>query len=315
MILPGHQLEQLCKEARDEILLAAPFIKVSVLERLFSQISSEIIVKCITRWQPEEIVAGVSDLEVWSVVKNRPQTSLWLKPHLHAKFYRADQNCLIGSANLTAKALGWSTPSNLEILVSMSATDLYLQAFETELLKNCIEVDEGIFQQFHRTVELLNETKPSLPIYTFHIDLIEQSDRLISDEQWLPILRHPQDLYLAYCGKLEKLTTTTINSALTDLQSLPVPENLTQEAFKTYVGTLLLQKPIVQTVDSFVSTPQRFGAVRNLLRTLPCQQISEFDANRSWQTLMRWLLYFLPHRYNLSVPHHSEIFYRVKLKQ
>jgi len=315
VILPGHQLEQLCKEARDEILLAAPFIKVSVLERLFSQISSEIIVKCITRWQPEEIVAGVSDLEVWSVVKNRPQTSLWLKPHLHAKFYRADQNCLIGSANLTAKALGWSTPSNLEILVSMSATDLYLQAFETELLKNCIEVDEGIFQQFHRTVELLNETKPSLPIYTFHIDLIEQSDRLISDEQWLPILRHPQDLYLAYCGKLEKLTTTTINSALTDLQSLPVPENLTQEAFKTYVGTLLLQKPIVQTVDSFVSTPQRFGAVRNLLRTLPCQQISEFDANRSWQTLMRWLLYFLPHRYNLSVPHHSEIFYRVKLKQ
>ena len=315
MILPGHQLEQLCKEARDEILLAAPFIKVSVLERLFSQISSEIIVKCITRWQPEEIVAGVSDLEVWSVVKNRPQTSLWLKPHLHAKFYRADQNCLIGSANLTAKALGWSTPSNLEILVPMSATDLYLQAFETELLKNCIEVDEEIFQQFYRTVELLNKTKPSLPIYTSHIDCIEQSDCLISDERWLPNLRHPQDLYPAYCGKLEKLTTTTLNSALTDLQSLPVPENLTQEAFKTYVGTLLLQKPIVQTVDSFVSTPQRFGAVRNLLKSLPCQQISEFDANRSWQTLMRWLLYFLPHRYNLSVPHHSEIFYRVKLKQ
>ena len=315
LILPGHQLEQLCQEAVDEVLLAAPFIKVSVLERLLGKISSNATVKCITRWQPEEIVAGVSDLEVWSVVKDRPKTNIWLKPHLHAKFYRADQYCLVGSANLTAKALGWSTPSNLEILVQMSATDLYIKSFETELLKDCIEVDEGIFQQFHRTVELLTETKSSLPIYTSNIDFIEQSDPLISDEWWLPILRHPEDLYPAYCGKLEKLTATTINSALTDLQSLPVPQNLTQEAFKTYVGTLLLQKPIVQTVDLFVSTPQRFGAVRNLLKTLPCHQISEFDANRSWQTLMRWLLYFLPHRYHLSVPHYSEIFYRVKLKQ
>ena len=32
-----------------------------------------------------------------------------------------------------------------------------------------------------------------------------------------------------------------------------------------------------------------------------------------WEkTLMRWLLYFLPNRYALSVPNYSEVFYRIK---
>jgi hypothetical protein len=74
----------------------------------------------------------------------------------------------------------------------------------------------------------------------------------------------------------------------------------------------LLQKPIIQRVDSFVKTPQRFGAVKNLLNSLPCVANPHFNAERAWQTLMRWLLYFLPNRYALSVPNYSEVFYQIK---
>jgi hypothetical protein len=103
----GTELSNLCAEANKEVLLVAPFIKVSVLEKLMNKIiSPDVSLRCVTRWFPEEIVAGVSDLEVWSLIHQRSNSSLWLRPDLHAKYYRADQQCLVGSANLTGKALG-----------------------------------------------------------------------------------------------------------------------------------------------------------------------------------------------------------------
>ena len=66
--------------------------------------------------------------------------------------------------------------------------------------------------------------------------------------------------------------------------------------------------PLISQVDQLLNQPRRFGEVRDLLKAL-CGP--SFDASRAWQTLMRWMLYFLPERYKLTVPHHSEIMYRV----
>lgn len=67
----GTELSNLCSKANREVLLVAPFIKASVIEILLDKISPGVSLKCITRWIPEEIVAGVSDLEVWNLVQNR----------------------------------------------------------------------------------------------------------------------------------------------------------------------------------------------------------------------------------------------------
>ena len=115
-----------------------------------------------------------------------------------------------------------------------------------------------------------------------------------------------------HSGQTEKLSTASTIAALTDLRSLALIPNLSQKTFNAYIGSLLLQKPIIQKVDSFVKTPQRFGAVKNLLNSLACAENPNFSATRAWQTLMRWLLYFLPHRYALSIPNYSEVFYRIK---
>ena len=151
----GTKLSNLCAEAKREVLLVAPFIKASVLERLLNEIHSDVCLKCITRWFPEEIVAGVSDLEVWNLIQSRANSSLWLRPDLHAKYYRADDRCLVGSANLTGKALGWSNFPNLELLVPLSADEPTVKAFETELLKACIFVTEDLFEQMSLAVQLL----------------------------------------------------------------------------------------------------------------------------------------------------------------
>lgn len=314
MIL-GTELSDLCAEANQEILLVAPFIKACVLERLLNKISSNVTLKCITRWFPEEIVAGVSDLEVWDLIQNRPNSSLCLRPDLHAKYYRADNRCLVGSANLTGKALGWSSYPNLELLVTLSADEPTVKTFETELLTACTPVTEDLFEQMSLAVQLLAEQTPNAIATSSRVEILDDNVANNISENvnaWLPTLRNPEDLCLAYSGQTEKLTTASKIAALTDLRSLPIILNLSQKTFKAYVGTLLLQKPIIREVDSFVKTPQRFGAVKNFLNSLPCSKINNFNAERAWQTLMRWLLYFLPNRYALSVPNYSEVFYRIK---
>lgn len=312
----GFELSDLYAEANKEVLLVAPFIKASVLKRLLNKISPNVSLKCITRWFPEEIVAGVSDLEVWNLIQNRANSSLWLRSDLHAKYYRADNRCLVGSANLTGKALGWSNFPNLELLVTLSADELTVKTFETELLKACVPVTEDLFEQMSLAVQLLAEQAPNLVVSNLSkVEILESNlitDNLVNVDAWLPILRNPEDLYLAYSGQIEKLSTASKIAALTDLRSLAIIPNLSSKVFKAYIGTLLLQKPIIQKVDSFVETPQRFGAVKNLLNSLPCSEINNFNAERTWQTLMRWLLYFLPNRYALSVPNYSEVFYRIK---
>lgn len=306
----GDSLVQYGSTCQSYVLLSAPFIEASVVDRFLKVISPDVNLQIITRWLPEEIAAGVNDLEVWHLLQVHPQSRLLLRQDLHAKYYRFDRVCLIGSANLTGKALGWSSSPNLELLVPLPADTSQLQAFEAELLTGCIEVDEGLYQQISNTVQLLKEE--SFPAIAAEPTL-EHSD-IPADEpiaSWLPTLRNPEELYLAYSGQWERLTTVAKDAAAQDLRFLRVIPNLPPKAFKAYIGTLLLQHPLIRQVDAFVETPQRFGAVRNLIATFPGRSHPEFNANRAWQTLMRWLLYFLPQRYTLSVPRHSEVFHRI----
>lgn len=314
MVLPGSQLEELCAQACNEVILVAPFIKAPALARLLSKIPPHISLKCVTRWRPEEVLAGVSDLEVWTLLEERPGASLWLRPDLHAKYYRADQKCLVGSANLTSTALGWIRQINLELLVPLPANNAQLLDFDRELFAGSVQVDQAIFAQMQLAVQLLKEQYSKiLPLEASpQLESEEESQEAIATDAWLPTLRNPEDLYLAYSGRSEKLSTVSREAALLDLGVFPMPPDLPKAAFQVYVGSLLLQKPIVRQVDLLLSTPQRFGAVTDLLSSLACSQSPNFDADRAWQTLMRWLRYFLPNRYTLSVPNHSEVFGRVK---
>ena len=74
------------------------------------------------------------------------------------------------------------------------------------------------------------------------------------------------------------------------------------------MGTRLLQAKVVQQIDGLLAEPRRFGEIRDLLaNTL---DLNREEASFAWQTLMRWMLYFLPSRYVRSVPSHSEMLIR-----
>jgi hypothetical protein len=102
---------------------------------------------------------------------------------------------------------------------------------------------------------------------------------------WLPSLRHPDDLFLAYSGRSDELSSASAENARTDLVALNVMAGLSKNAFMRSIGVLLIQQPIVQHIDRFLINPQRFGAVRDELAGLPCAASPDFEPTLAWQTI------------------------------
>ena len=98
-------------------------------------------------------------------------------------------------------------------------------------------------------------------------------------------------------------------AAMHDLVALSVPRGLDTNTFQAEVAAALLQMPLVRRVDQYLSLSRRFGAVRDFLESLEGYPEGR-NATTDWQTLMRWLLFFLPTRYRRSLPNVSEVVQR-----
>ena len=308
--LPGADLQALVAGAEREVVLAAPFAKAAAVEGVLQHVPPGVAVTCITRWHPQEIAAGVSDPEVFHLLTKQYGAVLLLWPSLHAKYYRADGRCLVGSANLTAKALGWVSPSNIELLIEAPATHPRLVAFEQRALAEAQPATAELHALAMAAVEAIRQDRDWIDqTVEGQVDALQWEGE--AEEHtgfWLPSLRHPSDLYRAYSGSLDDLTTASRIAALRDLAVLDPPTGLSAKTFLAVIAASLLQMPVIARIDAFVATSQRFGAVRDLIASE--LGISKKEASAAWQTTMRWLLYFFPGRYLRCVPAHSEVFMR-----
>lgn len=291
--MPGAALLDLTRAATSDLLLVAPYIKVAALRRVLDACPPGTSVSVVTRWRPEELALGVSDISVWPLLKARP-AELFLHPRLHAKYYAAGDKALIGSANLTDAALGWAPNPNLEIL--SGAERARFAAFEETLSEALVPVDDRLYDLFLRALE----TFPPPPRNDTSLDAT--LDREVF-ERWRPALRHPADLYLAYSGEVERLTSASRNAAASDLLALGIGPGLNYVQFEGSVSLLLRQHPEVIAIDTLAAQQQRFGAFRALMsrRGAP-------NGGHAWQTWMRWLLHFFPRSYQMQEANYSEIF-------
>jgi hypothetical protein len=306
----GQNLVEVVQKTQSELWLVAPFIKVNALIRLLSELNQQVKICCVTRWRPEEIAMGVSDIDVWLLLKERGNSQLWIRHDLHAKYYRADKTCLIGSANLTATALGWASNPNLELLLDVPMNHPSLVNFESELIAKAILVNDALYDH---TKDLVARLEPEIKPLQYPEQEVEFAEISIIDrETWLPSLRNPEQLYWAYQGEKDKFSSGIYDVAIADLRALGIPLGLSQASFQAYVSYALLQMPIVQKVDIFVAQPRRFGEVSAYLKTLPCTKEPDFDSKFAWQTLMRWLMYFMTKRYYQWTDNYTEMIQGVK---
>jgi hypothetical protein len=299
----GTHLCRIVAGGQQEVVLAAPFIKLNVVQRLFSAAPSTVPGKIFTRWRPEEVAAGVSDLEVFDAVSARPGWNLFLCEDLHAKYYRVDDICLIGSANLTQTALEWKVPSNIELLVE-SSTDIPFW-FEEKLHSSSVIATRDIQQAILEAASVISARQPK-PVVSLPIQYPEV-DGMSGFVTWIPLTRNPTDLLSAINYGFDQLTQVSAENVTRDLERLQI-DYVKGEELSAIIRARLIQHPLVIKVSEFCYIPRRFGAVSDLMSDWIAENGLSRNPDEAWQTLMRWLLFFFPQKYRLEQPRHSEVF-------
>lgn len=289
---------ELAAESRREFVMCAPFAKECVVSQVLSAVPDDVSIRLFTRWRPDEVAAGVSDTGVLGAVRSRGGAVL-LHDRLHAKYYRHENGALIGSANLTATALGWSRNPNLELLIR--SRDPEISPLEEYLSAHSIVATDEIA----REVDAIAAMLPS-------VEVDEVIERGADPGIWIPALRMPSDLFAAYDGGPSSLATRSAGAAAADLQVLDLPVGLRRDQFYSLVGHRLSSQPVFAKIDEYLTQPRRFGEMRGMLSR--GVGLDRDQAEQSWQTLVRWMLEFLPTRYAHSTFRHSEVVSRVSTK-
>lgn len=290
----GDGLLGLCAGATERVVLVAPFMKAGAFARVLAAIPSAVAVTCVTRWRPDEVAAGVSDLEVFDAIKARSNAKLFLHPHLHAKYYRSGSRALVGSANLTGRALGWTQPSNLEILIAANPLDAEIAAFEVELFSQVIPADDQIRLAVEAAALGLKAAAPKFPAW----HLQPTTNEAFSSRYWLPTCPRPDLLFRVYEGSIgDILLAHSISLAESDLAFLEPPLGLGEAAFNGFVGAMVRQVKSMQDLDQLTNQGLTDNVAADTIRkSLP--EGHDFSPEGLWSVAKDWLIHFFPDQYD-----------------
>lgn len=300
----GDALSSRVSQAKSRLILAAPFIKRKALECLLSGLGASVELTILTRWRVDEIASGVSDLGVLDFVCERAGSRLLLHPQLHAKILLIDELVAIGSANITDAALGFTDRPNAEAVAVLDSAPNRVFFFLRQLERESVVATAGLRRMFEEA------TKVSPP--PWRPPAVELTgEAACSSPGLFPRFRNPETLYSGYLSILSFSDSDTRASILDDLATLNLPEGLNERAFRLRVGSVLLAIPAIADFDRFVAQPRYFGEMHDwMISSGHFSPHGPEDCKGYLQTLVRWLLHFLPGRYRLEEPNYSELFGR-----
>ena len=301
VVVPGDAVLSLIENAADRIVIAAPYIKSATIRQLLKAVPEPVSeISCITRWLPEDIASGVCDLEIFDDVMQIRGGRLFVHPHLHAKYYSNSKEALVGSANLTARGLGWHTPSNLELLVGLPAEFPGMADWEFTLLDSAILATEELREQIRTRAELLKQNG-----LAHHTPEVEIETGASGDERatlWIPQCPVPERLWDVYCNRgADTMVSSAFNAAQQDLAALSPPKGLSQDLFTAYVAGILRQMPLLEEIDRLALTGLTDAKAHEFLSDQLSNRIpDENESHRIWHTVKLWITFFFPKSYRLE---------------
>ena len=298
VVVPHHAVIDMLRSASadNDILIVAPYIKHKILKRFLDVLSAnKNSLTCITRWLPADIASGACDIELFEYIQDYGNGTLMMHPYLHAKYYRAGNRCLIGSANLTGRGLNWIFPNNLELLVELPKDFTGLAKWESSLAESAVEITEEIKDQIQMEA---NQLKSDGVTCSLSEEVKEDPEY-----QWVPSCPAPDRLWDVYKNNsTETIISSTMESAKHDLKALSVPPKIipTKEKFESFIANALRQSSVFHHIDDFAS---KEGITDNQA----CELIAHkwgaellYTADQSWTIIKKWLIYFFPETYMLK---------------
>lgn len=293
VVLPGDGVLDLMRGATSRVVIVAPYIKSSALQRLIKVLPSTVSeCICTTRWLPEDVASGVCDLEILDDISQIQGGRLLIHRHLHAKYYSNGHQSLVGSANLTARGLGWHKPSNAELLVTLPAEFPGLIEWETDLLASAVPATNDLRESIRAQAEQLKQDglPPRVP------EVEEESvDEVVF---WVPRCPAPDRLWEVYCGIGEdRMARSTFETAKHDLAILSPPSGLGEKEFMGYLAMTLRYTPLFHEIDELAKISLTDTRAHEYLSE---RLVDEDEPQQTWVIVKRWIDFFLPTLYRLE---------------
>lgn len=292
-------------ELTSDLVLYSPYIQSNALRAINSSLNIKTIV---VAWHKEDLLKGVSDLELYDYCLENG-IELYRNPKIHLKvLWDCNDKIILGSANITQRGLGLADNSNLELSASLSGVDEDTKEYLFEILANSTLVTEDVINAIK--IQLEEETIHVPPIKDFEIEdsvidyfLLSQLPQSFSPKEFLECVKNPSHL-----SDFER------ECYLNDLSTYRIKYQ-SDEQLMSELKRKFNQHPFIIKFKIFIDLnwSMRYGGVVDWIK-LNTTQVPiprSFDLKRDGvvNILYRWIT-DLDEKYEVVVPNHSEVLRR-----
>lgn len=274
----GSRIRGLLTSAVGVVAVIAPFIKVNALRSLLDVIPDSVRVRCVTRWLPREVAAGVSDPEILDVLEKRGNFNLSLVGRLHAKLYISGGRCLVGSSNVTFAGMGeGGDDSNIEVLVETAVDDPSVVA----TLREILQAERPATRSMAHAVRRLADNLPA-----------ETKAAVEADTSWFPCSRRPEYAFHFYSRPPTGYVGTADALLLADLARSNIQPGLGEDEFRSAIRSLLSKISIADVI--LKSNQDRTFTRADTQSHLESIAGDQFSINDLWNAFVNWMAHFFP---------------------
>lgn len=303
-------MRSLLAAADDHIYVLAPFIQLDELSHVLPAKTGATIV---TSWRLDHLLSGVASPALFDICRVRESTALYIHPRIHLKLYarditRSNNVALIGSANVTERALSDRPDANVEILHQLTELSLNDRIRIQRLIAESTLVDSELHQRYVDWLAKAQQLVPPIDL-TLLPPLPERSTankHLVTD---LPLMDDPRRLWQLATGDAPTIEWWEEDAMVHDLALYGGDPACDESAFLAATATRFFGNSFVDAViDAVGEDGLFFGAMKEWIQN-NCDDVpapNRRELTETVRALMRWVAVLAPDKYEIIKPRHSE---------
>ena len=258
----------------ENLKIYAPYIKYDILKHLLTNVENCHSV-CV-RWQPNDLISGASDLEIYQICKDK-NIPLFMNNRLHLKVYlRNYSEVFLTSANISSRALNIPENQwfNYEVGNIVSDISLADKAYFSFIDSQSVLITDDLYDSIKLQMVDLEESGGDKE---FVISDLNNAGFLISA---LPLTQSPELLFRIYFSEMD-FDISMLNSAAHDIGLYNIPIGLNELDFFRCLKVNFFNHPFVKLLISNIQLKGEmfFGEVKEFVH----QNCADVPLPRRWE--------------------------------
>ncbi|MGI0060323.1 MAG: phospholipase D-like domain-containing protein, partial [Nitrosotalea sp.] len=245
--------------AQNEVIIFCPYIQVSSLKLILERLNKKLSI--VTTWKTADLLSGISSLELYPYCKSLG-IYLYVNQNIHLKVLcDSYHSALVGSANITGKALGTVSQQNHECVVLYDGLDRSQQIYLRSILQESTLIND---EEYARVSNIIMESAKEFQdkIYT-NVDFSKAVNKefLISS---LPMSINIDTFFDYYSEKLTShgFADVDYDCAVHDLALYNIRLGLNRATFNKELKKAFFGHPFIQELRKFIHKDRYFGEIK-----------------------------------------------------